>query len=194
MGAPEYIVYVVDDDVRMREAVGELFASLDVASVTFASVAEYVAYTKPELPACLILDVKLPDINGLDFQQQLGDAYHPPIVFITGHGDIPSSVRAMKAGAVDFLEKPFSDQALFDAVGRALEQSERIHGVEAVAAQAVGRAGVIGCPSRRRSAIRAPTPTGQSVPGAIIPSTSSAEATRSTPGSSSVESRQRRSA
>ena len=117
----------------MREALGELFASLDVTSVTFASVAEYVAYTKPELPACLILDVKLPDINGLDFQQQLGDAYHPPIVFITGHGDIPSSVRAIKAGAVDFLAKPFSQPDLMAAVEAAiardrharLERSER---------------------------------------------------------------------
>ena len=126
MGAPEYIVYVVDDDVRMREAVGELFASLDVPSVTFASVAEYVAYTKPELPACLILDVKLPDINGLDFQQQLGDAYHPPIVFITGHGDIPSSVRAMKAGAVDFLAKPFSRPDLMAAIEAAIARHTRV--------------------------------------------------------------------
>jgi FixJ family two-component response regulator len=126
MGAPEYIVYVVDDDVRMREAVGELFASLDVPSVTFASVAEYVAYTKPELPACLILDVKLPDINGLDFQQQLGDAYHPPIVFITGHGDIPSSVRAMKAGAVDFLAKPFSRPDLMAAIEAAIARDRLV--------------------------------------------------------------------
>jgi len=126
MGAPEYIVYVVDDDVRMREAVGELFASLDVPFVTFASVAEYVAYTKPELPACLILDVKLPDINGLDFQQQLGDAYHPPIVFITGHGDIPSSVRAMKAGAVDFLAKPFSRPDLMAAIEAAIARDRRV--------------------------------------------------------------------
>ena len=126
MGAPEYIVYVVDDDVRMREAVGELFASLDVPSVTFASVAEYVAYTKPEKPACLILDVKLPDINGLDFQQQLGDAYHPPIVFITGHGDIPSSVRAMKAGAVDFLAKPFSQPDLMAAIETAIARDRLV--------------------------------------------------------------------
>jgi len=120
MGSEDYTVYVVDDDVRMREALHELFASLGVASVTFGSVAEYVAYQKPDLPACLILDLELPDISGLDFQRQLGDAYHPPIVFITGHGDIPSSVRAIKAGAVDFLAKPFSQPDLIAAVGAAI--------------------------------------------------------------------------
>ena len=120
MGAPDYTVYVVDDDVRMCEALRELFTSLGVASVTFGSVAEYVAYQKPDLPACLILDVELPAISGLDFQRQLGDAYHPPIVFITGHGDIPSSVRAMKAGAVDLLAKPFSQPDLMAAVDAAI--------------------------------------------------------------------------
>jgi FixJ family two-component response regulator len=104
----------------MCEALRELFTSLGVASVTFGSVAEYVAYQKPDLPACLVLDVELPDINGLDFQRQLGDAYHPPIVFITGHGDIPSSVRAIKAGAVDFLAKPFSQPDLMAAVDAAI--------------------------------------------------------------------------
>ncbi len=133
MGSEDYTVYVVDDDARMCEALRELFSSLGVASVTFGSVAEFVAFTKPDLPACLILDVQLPDINGLDFQQQLGDAYHPPIVFITGHGDIPSSVRAIKAGAVDFLSKPFSQPDLMTAIEAAItrdrharqERSER---------------------------------------------------------------------
>jgi FixJ family two-component response regulator len=120
MSAQDYVVYVVDDDARIREALRELFTSLDVPSVTFGSVAEYVAATEPDLPACLILDVELPDINGLDFQRQLGDAYHPPIVFITGHGDIPSSVRAIKAGAVDFLAKPFSQPDLMAAVDAAI--------------------------------------------------------------------------
>jgi FixJ family two-component response regulator len=120
MGPEDRTVYVVDDDVRMCEALRELFTSLGVASVTFGSVAEYVAYQKPDLPACLILDVELPDISGLDFQRQLGDAYHPPIVFITGHGDIPSSVRAIKAGAVDFLAKPFSQPDLMAAVDAAI--------------------------------------------------------------------------
>ena len=120
MGSEDHTVYVVDDDVRMCEALRELFTSLGVTSVTFGSVAEYVAYQKPDLPACLILDVELPDISGLDFQRQLGDAYHPPIVFITGHGDIPSSVRAIKDGAVDFLAKPFSDHDLMAAVEAAI--------------------------------------------------------------------------
>jgi FixJ family two-component response regulator len=120
MGAQDSIVYVVDDDVRVCEALRELFTSLGEASVTFGSIAEYVAYQRPDLPACLILDVELPDISGLDFQRQLGDAYHPPIVFITGHGDIPSSVRAIKAGAVDFLEKPFSQPDLMAAVDAAI--------------------------------------------------------------------------
>jgi FixJ family two-component response regulator len=120
MSAPDYVVYVVDDDVRMCEALRELFTSLDVPSLTFGSVAEYVGYTKPDRPACLLLDVELPDINGLDFQRQLGDAYHPPIVFITGHGDIPSSVRAIKEGAVDFLVKPFSQPDLMAAIGAAI--------------------------------------------------------------------------
>jgi FixJ family two-component response regulator len=120
MGSQDSIVYVVDDDVRICEALRELFTSLNIASVTFGSVAEYIAYTKPDLPACLILDVKLPDINGLDFQRQLGDAYHPPIVFITGHGDIPSLVRAIKAGAVDFLSKPLSQPDLMTAIDAAI--------------------------------------------------------------------------
>jgi FixJ family two-component response regulator len=120
MNSQNSIVYVVDDDVRVCEALRELFTSLDLPCVTFGSVAEYVAHTKPDLPACLILDVQLPDINGLDFQRQLGDAYHPPIVFITGHGDIPSSVRAIKAGAVDFLAKPFSQPDLMAAIDAAI--------------------------------------------------------------------------
>jgi FixJ family two-component response regulator len=120
IGTQDSIVYVVDDDVRIREAMQELFTSLDVPSATFGSVAEYVAYQMPDLPACLILDVELPDISGLDFQRQLGDAFHPPIVFITGHGDIRSSVRAIKAGAVDFLAKPFSQPDLMAAVDAAI--------------------------------------------------------------------------
>ena len=102
MGSSDYIVYVVDDDVRMCQALRELFTSLDVPSVTFGSVAEYVEHSKPDRPACLLLDVELPDINGLDFQRQVRGACHPPIVFITGHGDVPSSFRAMRA--VDFLK------------------------------------------------------------------------------------------
>jgi FixJ family two-component response regulator len=86
----------------------------------FASAAEFMGTPKARVAGCLILDIELPDINGLDLQSQLADETHPPIVFITGHGDIPSSVRAMKAGAVDFLSKPFRDQDLLDAVHQAL--------------------------------------------------------------------------
>jgi FixJ family two-component response regulator len=96
-----------------------------VPSVAFGTVAEYVEFPKPDRPACLILDVELPDINGLDFQRQLRDAYHPPIVFITGHGDIPSSVRAIKDGAVDFLVKPFSQPDLMSAIDAAVERDRR---------------------------------------------------------------------
>src|SRR5260221_4694888 len=120
MGSKDYIVYVVDDDIRVCEALRELFTSLDVPSATFGSVAEYIEYAKPDLPACLILDIELPDINGLDFQRQLRDEYHPPIVFVTGHGDIPSSVRAIKDGAVDFLAKPFSQHDLMAATEAAV--------------------------------------------------------------------------
>ena len=120
MASQDYIVYVVDDDIRIREALRELFTSRDVPSVTFGSVAEYVEYAKPDLPACLILDVKLPDTSGLDFQRQLRGVYHPPIVFITGHGDIPSSVRAIKDGAIDFLAKPFRQPDLITAIDAAI--------------------------------------------------------------------------
>jgi FixJ family two-component response regulator len=132
MGSQDYIVYVVDDDVRMCEALRELFTSLDVPAVTFGSVTEYAEYAKPDLPACLVLDVELPDINGLDFQRQLGDVDHPPIVFITGHGDIPSSVRAIKEGAVDFLAKPFSQEDLMSAIGAAIagERNARVERAE----------------------------------------------------------------
>ena len=98
----------MDDDRRIREALTELLSSFDLRSLAFGSAGEYMAYPKPDVPACLVLDVELPDINGLDLQSQLVQGSLPPIVFITGHGDIPSSVRAIKAGAVDFLAKPFT--------------------------------------------------------------------------------------
>ncbi|HWW84530.1 MAG TPA: response regulator, partial [Vicinamibacterales bacterium] len=125
MAPVDYIVYVVDDDVRMREALRELFTSLAVPSATFGSASEYVAHPKRDVPACLLLDVELPDMNGLDFQRQVRDADHPPIVFITGHGDIPSSVRAMKNGAVDFLVKPFSREDLVAAIDAAVTRDRR---------------------------------------------------------------------
>jgi FixJ family two-component response regulator len=128
----DHIVFVVDDDGRVREALSELFSSFDMHAVTFGSAAEYLAHPKPDLPSCLVLDVELPDINGLDLQRQLGKGRYPPIVFITGHGDIPTSVRAIKAGAVDFLAKPFSEADLMRSIHAALAQSreDRLKGSE----------------------------------------------------------------
>jgi FixJ family two-component response regulator len=116
------IVFIVDDDEALREALGELLEANGVRSALFQSAGEYIGADKPDLPACLILDVELPDINGLELQRQIARDDHPPIVFITGYGDIPSSVRAIKHGAVDFLTKPFSDTALMAAIGSAIAQ------------------------------------------------------------------------
>lgn len=120
MSAHDHIVFVVDDDFRLREALQELLTSAHLNVVTFGSAAEYLAFAKPDLPGCLILDVDLPDINGLELQGQLVGQPHPHIVFITGHADVPSSVRALKAGAVDFLSKPFSEADLMGAIQIAL--------------------------------------------------------------------------
>ena len=121
--SPEPIVYIVDDDPRIREALSDLLASFQMHAVTFSSAREYMAYPKPDGPACLVLDLQLPDINGLELQRQIAQGDHPHIVFITGHGDVASSVRAMKAGAVDFLPKPFTEQDLMQAIQSALAQN-----------------------------------------------------------------------
>ncbi|MET0919498.1 MAG: response regulator [Burkholderiales bacterium] len=118
----DHIVFIVDDDGRIRDALSMLLSSFDMHAVSFGSAAEYLAYPKPDVPACLVLDVELPDINGLDLQSQIAQGDHPHIVFITGHGDIPSSVRAIKTGAVDFLTKPFKDADLMRAINAALAQ------------------------------------------------------------------------
>jgi FixJ family two-component response regulator len=118
--APEHIVFVVDDDRGVRESLLALLSSFDIHAIAFGSAAEYLAYPKPAVPACLILDVELPDLNGLELQSRIADGPHPHIVFITGHGDIPSSVRAIKAGAVDFLTKPFKEADLMRAIDSAL--------------------------------------------------------------------------
>jgi FixJ family two-component response regulator len=125
MTANDHMVFIVDDDPRIREALGELLESHGMRAVTFASAGDYVGADKPDLPACLILDVELPDINGLDLQRQIAEGNHPPIVFITGHGDIPSSVRAIKHGAVDFLTKPFSDADLMAAIDTAIARDRQ---------------------------------------------------------------------
>ena len=124
MTTGDHIVFIVDDDERIREALAELLESHGMRALAFASAGDYVGADKPDLPACLILDVELPDINGLDLQRQIARGDHPPIVFITGHGDIPSSVRAIKHGAVDFLTKPFSDADLMAAIHAAIIQDQ----------------------------------------------------------------------
>jgi FixJ family two-component response regulator len=126
MIANDHIVFVVDDDAGVREALSELLDSHGMRVVAYASAGEYVRADRPDMPATLILDVELPDINGLDLQKEIADGDHPPIVFITGHGDIPSSVRAIKDGAVDFLPKPFSDDDLMRAVRTGLDQDRRL--------------------------------------------------------------------
>src|SRR5688572_19862785 len=126
MNTEEHIIFIVDDDERVREALGELLASHGMRAVAFGSAGEYVRADKPDVPACLILDVELPDINGLELQRQIAEGDHPAVVFITGHGDIPSSVRAIKRGAVDFLTKPFSDVDLMVAIEAALAEDREI--------------------------------------------------------------------
>jgi FixJ family two-component response regulator len=125
MNSSDHVVLVVDDDYRVRDAVQSLLGACDLHSVLFGTAAEYIAYPRPNVPACLILDVELPDINGLDLQQQIATGYHPPIIFITGHGDIPSSVRAIRAGALDFLTKPFVADDLLRLVHAALAQDRQ---------------------------------------------------------------------
>ena len=122
MIAEGQIVFIVDDDQHMCEALCELLTPLGLRALAFGSAAEYGDFPRPDLPACLVLDVELPDINGLEFQEQIADGDHPPIVFITGHGDIPSSVRAIKRGAVDFLTKPFRQSVLITAINAAIGQ------------------------------------------------------------------------
>jgi FixJ family two-component response regulator len=114
------IVLVVDDDPHICEALTDLLSTYDLHVVTFGCAAEYNAYPTPDVPACLLLDLELPDVNGLDLLDQACTTAHPHVVFITGHGDIPSSVRAIKAGAVDFLTKPLKEAALVRAVQDAL--------------------------------------------------------------------------
>jgi len=121
-------VFVVDDDPSMRKAITNLIESIGLQTQAFASATEFLAFKLPDAPCCLILDIRLPGLSGLDFQAKLADAnISIPIIFITAHGDIPMSVRAMKAGAVEFLPKPFRDQDLLDAVQAALDRDEARH-------------------------------------------------------------------
>jgi FixJ family two-component response regulator len=116
------LVFVVDDDRRVREALSSLISSAGLQVAVFGSAAEFLGFERPEVPGCLILDLQLPGASGLELQQQLLARDTPPIVFISGHGDIPSSVRAMKAGAIEFLPKPFDDEELLRAIHAAIDQ------------------------------------------------------------------------
>ncbi|MCC8983966.1 response regulator transcription factor [Bradyrhizobium acaciae] len=121
--AEDPIVFVVDDDASMRDALSNLFRSVGLRTAAFGSAHEFLQHRLPDVPSCLILDIRLPRLSGLDFQAELAKAaIHIPIIFMTGHGDIPMTVRAMKAGAVDFLTKPFRDQDMLDAVTTAIER------------------------------------------------------------------------
>jgi FixJ family two-component response regulator len=121
--APVPKVFVIDDDESIRAAIRGMLKSVGLSSETFATPLEFLQSDRPDGPSCLILDVRLPGINGLEFQRELADAgIRIPIIFITGHGDIPMTVKAMKSGAVEFLTKPFQDQDLLDAIDQALER------------------------------------------------------------------------
>lgn len=125
------IVFVVDDDVSVRESLEMLIQFAGWQPETFASAEEFLAHPRVLTPNCLVLDVSLPDLNGLDLQKLVADRIEMPIIFITGYGDVPMTVRAMKAGAVEFLTKPFAEEALLSAIRHAIERSQTALGNEA---------------------------------------------------------------
>ena len=114
------IVYVLDDDARVRESLTALLSSMGRKVVAFASATEYLQFSRPNLPGCLVLDLDMPEMTGLELQRQLADQEGPPIVFLTGRGDIPSTVKAMKAGAIEFLSKPWDEEELVQAIDAAI--------------------------------------------------------------------------
>ena len=126
MTETEAIVFIIDDDASMRESLRNLIRSIGLRAELFASAQEFLRSKRPDVPGCLVLDVRLPGLSGLDLQRRTTEAgMEIPIIFITGYGDIPMSVRAMKAGAVEFLTKPFRDQDLLDAIQQALERDRK---------------------------------------------------------------------
>jgi FixJ family two-component response regulator len=128
MTDPDPIVFIVDDDLSVRRSTERLIRSAGFKVLTFTSAREFLASPRPEGPACLVLDVRMPGLSGMELQRELTQSgIHIPIIFITGHGDIPMSVRAMKAGAVEFLTKPFRSRSLLDAVRAALERDRSAH-------------------------------------------------------------------
>jgi FixJ family two-component response regulator len=132
----ERIVFVVDDDEAMRETLSGLFRAVGLRVELFGSAREFAQLKMPDAASCLVLDIRLPGVSGLDFQVELAKSdIRIPIIFMTGHGDIPMSVQAMKAGAIDFLTKPFRDQEMLDAVVRALERDQKRRDNEKVVAE-----------------------------------------------------------
>ncbi len=126
MTTADVTVFVVDDDVSVRKSVARLIESVGLKVETFASAREYLKQDPCEGPACLVLDVRMPEMSGLDLQDELTSAgLSMPIIFITGHGNVPMSVKAVKAGAVDFIEKPFDDQTLLDAINEAIKRDRK---------------------------------------------------------------------
>src|ERR671923_1394834 len=123
MSAESPTVFIIDDDAAVRASIQGLLKSVGLRSESFANPDDFLRRRRSDGPSCLVLDVRLPGVSGLDFQNKLRDAdFHIPIIFITGHGDIPMTVKAMKSGAVEFLPKPFRDQDLLDAIGQALDR------------------------------------------------------------------------
>ena len=130
------MVFIVDDDQSVRRGLVSLLNSVGLNAMAFASAQEFLQHKRPDAPACLVLDVRLPDLSGLDLQRRLGQSDEAiPIIFITGHGDIPMTVRAIKAGAVEFLTKPFKDQDLLDAIHQALKADRAAREQRAKAAE-----------------------------------------------------------
>jgi FixJ family two-component response regulator len=136
MNEPKASVYVIDDDMSVRAAVKRLIESTGLHVHAFATATEFLRFQRPDVPGCLILDVCLPGLNGLDLQRELSaGGLHLPVIFLTGHGDIPMTVQAMKAGAVEFLTKPFRNQDLLQAVAQAVEQDRQARQQRAELAQ-----------------------------------------------------------
>jgi FixJ family two-component response regulator len=150
-GAP--IVFVIDDDAGVRASIQDLLESVGLRSESFGTAEEFLRSERPDAPSCLVLDIRLPGVNGLDFQGRLADAgIQIPIIFVTGHGDIPMTVKAMKSGAVEFLTKPFRDRDLLDAIRQALDRDQARRQQQASLAELRGR--YQGLTAREREVMR----------------------------------------
>jgi FixJ family two-component response regulator len=140
MTEPDSVVFIVDDDAVLRESLKDLICSVGLRVEAFASAHEFLRSKRPEVPGCLVLDVRLKGLSGLDLQKRMAEAdMDIPIIFMTGHGDIPMTVQAMKAGAVEFLTKPFRDQDLLDVIQQALERDRNSREQRAKIAELHGR-------------------------------------------------------